>query len=36
MDELEETGSRGCAVGEGVWPLRGFFGKTTDGVAAFV
>ena len=34
--ELEETGSRGFAVGEGDWPLRGFIVKTVKGVAAFV
>jgi nitrite reductase/ring-hydroxylating ferredoxin subunit len=36
LAELEETGSRGFAVGEGDWPLRGFIVKTPDGVAAFV
>ena len=36
LAELEETGSRGFAVGEGVWPLRGFLVKTTTGVAAYV
>ena len=36
LAELEETGSRGFAVGEGDWPLRGFLVKTSDGVAAFV
>jgi nitrite reductase/ring-hydroxylating ferredoxin subunit len=34
--ELEETGSRGFAVGEGDWPLRGFIVKTATGVAAYV
>jgi nitrite reductase/ring-hydroxylating ferredoxin subunit len=33
---LDETGSRGFAVGEGDWPLRGFIVKTPQGVAAFV
>ena len=36
LAELEETGSRGFAVGEGDWPLRGFLVKTTTGVAAYV
>ena len=36
LAELEETGSRGFAVGEGDWPLRGFIVKTPKGVAAFV
>ena len=36
LAELEETGSRGFAVGEGDWPLRGFLVKTATGVAAFV
>ena len=36
LAELEETGSRGFAVGEGDWPLRGFLVTTSDGVAAFV
>jgi nitrite reductase/ring-hydroxylating ferredoxin subunit len=36
LSELEETGSRGFAVGEGDWPLRGFVVKTPHGVAAFV
>ena len=34
--ELDETGSRGFAVGEGDWPLRGFVVKTPQGVAAYV
>jgi nitrite reductase/ring-hydroxylating ferredoxin subunit len=34
--ELEETGSRSFAVGEGDWPLRGFLVKTAMGVAAYV
>ena len=34
--ELDETGSRGFAVGEGDWPLRGFIVKTADGITAFV
>lgn len=33
---LEETGSRGFAVGEGDWPLRGFIVKSSRGVAAYV
>jgi nitrite reductase/ring-hydroxylating ferredoxin subunit len=36
LAELEETGSRGFAVGEGEWPLRGFLVKTAMGVAAYV
>ena len=36
LAELEETGSRGFAVGEGDWPLRGFVVKTTKAVAAYV
>jgi nitrite reductase/ring-hydroxylating ferredoxin subunit len=36
LAELEETGSRGFAVGEGEWPLRGFIVKTAGGVAAYV
>lgn len=36
LAELEETGSRGFAVGEGDWPLRGFIVKTPQGVAAYV
>jgi nitrite reductase/ring-hydroxylating ferredoxin subunit len=36
LADLEETGSRGFAVGEGEWPLRGFIVKTTGGVAAYV
>ncbi len=28
LAELEETGSRGFAVGEGDWPLRGFIVRT--------
>ncbi|HTU67872.1 MAG TPA: Rieske 2Fe-2S domain-containing protein [Steroidobacteraceae bacterium] len=36
LAELEETGSRGFAVGEGDWPLRGFVVTTPQGVAAFV
>jgi len=36
LAELEETGSRGFAVGEGDWPLRGFLVKTATGVAAYV
>jgi nitrite reductase/ring-hydroxylating ferredoxin subunit len=36
LAELDETGSRGFAVGEGDWPLRGFIVKCPDGVAAYV
>ena len=36
LAELDETGSRSFAVGEGDWPLRGFIVKGTNGVAAFV
>jgi nitrite reductase/ring-hydroxylating ferredoxin subunit len=36
LAELESTGSRGFAVGEGDWPLRGFIVKTATGVAAYV
>lgn len=36
LAELEETGSRGFAVGEGDWPLRGFVVMTLKGVAAYV
>jgi nitrite reductase/ring-hydroxylating ferredoxin subunit len=36
LAELEATGSKGFAVGEGDWPLRGFLVKTTNGVAAYV
>ena len=36
LAELDETGSRGFAVGEGDWPLRGFIVKTPQGIAAFV
>jgi len=36
LAELEATGSRGFAVGEGDWPLRGFIVKSTKGVAAYV
>ena len=36
LAELEATGSRGFAVGEGDWPLRGFIVKTSRGVAAYV
>jgi len=36
LAELVETGSRGFAVGEGDWPLRGFIVKTMKGVAAYV
>ena len=33
LAELDETGSRGFAVGEGDWPLRGFIVKTADGMS---
>ena len=36
LAELEATGSKGFAVGEGDWPLRGFVVKSSKGVAAFV
>jgi nitrite reductase/ring-hydroxylating ferredoxin subunit len=36
LAELEATGSKGFAVGEGDWPLRGFLVKTQRGVAAYV
>jgi len=36
LSELELTGSKGFAVGEGDWPLRGFLVKTSKGVAAYV
>ena len=36
LAELDETGSRGFAVGEGDWPLRGFIVKTATGIAAYV
>lgn len=36
LTDLEATGSRGFAVGEGDWPLRGFLVKTTNGVVAYV
>jgi nitrite reductase/ring-hydroxylating ferredoxin subunit len=36
LAELEPTGSRGFAVGEGDWPLRGFVVRTAKGVAAYV
>jgi nitrite reductase/ring-hydroxylating ferredoxin subunit len=36
LSELDETGSRGFAVGEGDWPLRGFVVRTATGVAAYV
>jgi len=36
LSELDETGSRGFAVGEGDWPLRGFVVRTANGVAAYV
>jgi naringenin degradation protein FdeD len=36
LRELDETGSRGFAIGGGDWPLRGFIVRTADGVAAYV
>ena len=36
LAELEVTGSKGFAVGEGDWPLRGFLVKTSKGIAAYV
>jgi len=36
LAELDESGSRGFAVGEGDWPLRGFIVRTAHGVAAYV
>jgi nitrite reductase/ring-hydroxylating ferredoxin subunit len=36
LAELDETGSRGFAVGEGDWPLRGFIVRTANGIAAYV
>lgn len=36
LADLEATGSKGFAVGEGDWPLRGFLVKTSKGVAAYV
>jgi nitrite reductase/ring-hydroxylating ferredoxin subunit len=36
LAELDETGSRSFAVGEGDWPLRGFIVRTANGVAAYV
>jgi nitrite reductase/ring-hydroxylating ferredoxin subunit len=36
LSELDETGSRGFAIGEGDWPLRGFVVRTATGVAAYV
>ena len=36
LAELEATGSKGFAVGEGDWPLRGFVVRTSQGVAAYV
>jgi nitrite reductase/ring-hydroxylating ferredoxin subunit len=36
LAELEATGSRGFAVGEGDWPLRGFVVRTAGGIAAYV
>ena len=36
LAELEATGAKGFAVGEGDWPLRGFLVRTSNGVAAYV
>jgi nitrite reductase/ring-hydroxylating ferredoxin subunit len=36
LAELEPTGSKGFAVGEGDWPLRGFVVRSSRGVAAYV
>lgn len=36
LRELDETGSRGFAIGEGDWPLRGFIVRTANGIAAYV
>ena len=36
LAELDATGSKGFAVGEGDWPLRGFLVRTANGVAAFI
>jgi nitrite reductase/ring-hydroxylating ferredoxin subunit len=36
LADLEVTGSKGFAMGEGDWPLRGFLVKTSKGVAAYV
>jgi len=36
LADLEATGARSFAVGEGDWPLRGFLVRTTQGVAAYV
>jgi len=36
LAELEATGCKGFAVGEGDWPLRGFLVRTSQGVAAYV
>jgi nitrite reductase/ring-hydroxylating ferredoxin subunit len=36
LAELDATGSRGFAIGEGDWPLRGFIVRTVKGVAAYV
>lgn len=36
LSELAATGSRGFAVGEGDWPLRGFVVQSSGGVAAYV
>lgn len=36
LAELEATGSKGFAIGEGDWPLRGFIVKSASGVAAYI
>jgi nitrite reductase/ring-hydroxylating ferredoxin subunit len=36
LAELDATGSKGFAVGEGDWPLRGFLVRTVNGVAAYI
>jgi len=36
LSELDATGSKGFAVGDGDWPLRGFLVRTAKGVAAWI
>lgn len=36
LAELDATGAKSFAVGEGDWPLRGFLVRTGSGVAAYV
>lgn len=36
LADLDATGSKGFAVGEGDWPLRGFLVKTSKGISAYV